>query len=279
MKRANPELFFKDARLPFVEARYAEDSRRLFKPHMHRTFSVGAVHRGALHYQIEGRDFTLHPGTLALINPETIHSCNPTSHQARSYSMLYLHIDWCMQIQQTRGPVEHFIPVHEIMLKNQSLYAEYCAIIHLLLHRPPDLLKLEESLAQLFGKIFSATCPIIRSQQSVSMADVNLLKHILSQNLDREITLAGIAKELASNPYTLLRRFKRETGLTPHAYRLNCRIETARTYLQQGTDIGDTAFLCGFCDQSHFHRTFKAMTTVTPREYQQGIQHTDNTAE
>jgi len=51
-------------------------------------------------------------------------------------------------------------------------------------------------------------------------------------------------------------------------YRTNCRINQARQMLQQGRDIGETALECGFFDQSHFHRHFKAMTTVTPREYQ-----------
>jgi AraC-like DNA-binding protein len=32
-------------------------------------------------------------------------------------------------------------------------------------------------------------------------------------------------------------------------------------------DIAETALECGFFDQSHFHRHFKAMTTVTPQEY------------
>ena len=49
---------------------------------------------------------------------------------------------------------------------------------------------------------------------------------------------------------------------------MNCRIDLARTLLQKGTDIGEVALVCGFFDQSHFHRHFKAMTTVTPREYQ-----------
>ena len=65
----------------------------------------------------------------------------------------------------------------------------------------------------------------------------------------------------------MLRRFKTVTGITPHAYRMNCRIEQARKYLQEGMDITETALECGFFDQSHLHRHFKAMTTVTPQEY------------
>lgn len=48
---------------------------------------------------------------------------------------------------------------------------------------------------------------------------------------------------------------------------MNCRIEQAKEFLREGRDITDTALECGFFDQSHFHRHFKAMTTVTPQEY------------
>nr|MDJ0889072.1 helix-turn-helix transcriptional regulator [Desulfobacterales bacterium] len=65
----------------------------------------------------------------------------------------------------------------------------------------------------------------------------------------------------------LIRRFKAATGITPHAYRMNCRIEQGRALLRQDGDIADIALACGFFDQSHFHRYFKAMTTVTPQEY------------
>jgi AraC-like DNA-binding protein len=52
---------------------------------------------------------------------------------------------------------------------------------------------------------------------------------------------------------------------------MNCRIEHARSLLQKGRTIADTALACGFFDQSHFHHHFKAMTTVTPKQYQRSL--------
>ena len=80
--------------------------------------------------------------------------------------------------------------------------------------------------------------------------------------------MSQLAPKLGANPYTLLRQFKAATGVTPHAYRLNCRIELAKRLLQEGCDLSQVALECGFFDQSHFHRHFKAMTTVTPGAYQ-----------
>ncbi len=97
--------------------------------------------------------------------------------------------------------------------------------------------------------------------------DIEKLKELLSADLQKDLPLNSLAHEIDVNPYTLIRSFKAATGITPHAYRMNCRIEQARALLRQGRDITETALECGFFDQSHFHRHFKAMTTVTPQEY------------
>jgi len=56
--------------------------------------------------------------------------------------------------------------------------------------------------------------------------------------------------------------------LAPHAYQINLRINQARELLRAGQALADVAFALGFCDQSHFHRSFKAYTGITPKQYQ-----------
>jgi AraC family transcriptional regulator len=64
--------------------------------------------------------------------------------------------------------------------------------------------------------------------------------------------------------------FKASTGITPHRYQLNTRIEKAQDLLlTKGESPSMVAVATGFVDQSHFTRTFRRVTGTTPHEWRQ----------
>ena len=262
----NSENFFKDNRLPFVECRYSRSSVRQFKAHMHRSFCIGAVDLGQVQYSVGAQEAVLAVGAVAVINPESLHACNSLGSEGRSFSMLYLDVTWCLQVQKSLWNVQSFVPAEEIRLDDLDLYNRYCTVVEQLMDSTVHLLEKEQLLVDLSSAVFSRACRVQALRQEIP-ENIERLKTLLGENLKEDITLEPLAGQLGVNPYTLLRRFKAVTGITPHAYRMNCRVEQARKYLQEGMDIAETALECGFFDQSHLHRHFKAMTTVTPQEY------------
>lgn len=252
--------------LSFAELRYSRASSASFKPHIHQNLSIGAVDKGAVVYDVKGKKDILSSGSIVLINPETLHVCNPADNRARSYYMLHLSTDWCFQVQQSLWGVDEFIAVEKTIIDDAVLYDNFCNTMEQLMDEKNLLQKKEQMLNEIVSDVFSIACSPSEVKKE-PRKDIENLKKLLSHDLHRDLPLNLLAEELDANLYTLIRSFKAITGITPHAYRMNCRIEHARTLLRQGLDIADTALECGFFDQSHFHRHFKAMTTVTPNEY------------
>jgi hypothetical protein len=141
------EIFFKDVRLPFVEGRCSLSNVRTFKPHMHKGFSIGAVRSGQLQFQAGDSSERLVPGTIALINPETLHSCNTKGKGERSFFMLYLDVEWCLQIQKSLWNITTFIPATFIRLADDCLYTQY---INVMVHLFDQGVQFRD--LQLFGK-------------------------------------------------------------------------------------------------------------------------------
>jgi len=90
----------------------------------------------------------------------------------------------------------------------------------------------------------------------------------IEQHLDRALTLRELAAFAGLSVFHFLRCFKQCTGMPPHAYVRERRIERAKQLLACGqAAIAEVAFRCGFSDQSSFARTFHRIVGVTPREF------------
>jgi AraC-like DNA-binding protein len=92
-------------------------------------------------------------------------------------------------------------------------------------------------------------------------------RDFLAENLCGRPTLEQAAKIAGVSKFTLLRRFKRALGTTPHAYLVMLRIARAQQLLAAGSSPVEAAHETGFSDQSHLGRWFRRALGVTPAAY------------
>ncbi|MGW6710139.1 helix-turn-helix domain-containing protein [Streptomyces sp. NPDC054956] len=78
------------------------------------------------------------------------------------------------------------------------------------------------------------------------------------------VPLGGVAAEVGWSERQLRRRFREQIGLSPKEVTRVARLRHALALLTRGHQASATALACGFHDQSHFQREFKAMTGLTP---------------
>lgn len=97
---------------------------------------------------------------------------------------------------------------------------------------------------------------------------VNRAIDFIQAYYDSNILLDDICHSIHITPYHFIRIFKEKTGLTPHAYLLNVRIENAKKMLEKREcNITEAAYLCGFSAVSHFSTAFKRQVGIAPSEY------------
>lgn len=83
------------------------------------------------------------------------------------------------------------------------------------------------------------------------------------------ITIEDICSEINVSPFHFIRVFKAKTGLSPHQYLINIRIEKAAELLKSRQySVLETGRLCGFVNLSHFSRTFKQKTGRSPKDFE-----------
>lgn len=87
----------------------------------------------------------------------------------------------------------------------------------------------------------------------------------MMSNLGGDITLSELAKECGLSLSYFTRAFKQSTGDPPHRWLLRQRIQHAKT-LSRDTQmsLAEIAVACGFADQSHFTRIFRAHAGQAP---------------
>jgi AraC-like DNA-binding protein len=81
--------------------------------------------------------------------------------------------------------------------------------------------------------------------------------------LDTQAALAGLSKS------HYCRAFKASTGISPHQWLLNARIEKAKQHLlADELPLAEIALSVGFTDQAHFTHTFSKVEGISPRSWQ-----------
>jgi len=114
--------------------------------------------------------------------------------------------------------------------------------------------------------------PIREASNGLSKQKLYRAIETIHDNFNRDISLAEIAANVGISPYHFARLFKQSTGLAPHQYLLELRIERAKALLSETTlPLAEIAYLLGFADQSHFTAAFRRLTRATPKAYRKAL--------
>ena len=99
-----------------------------------------------------------------------------------------------------------------------------------------------------------------------------VIEHIESLIGKSDLSVEELAATAHLSPYHFSRAFKLATGMPPHRFVLERRIERARLHLADGEEtLAAIAYATGFSSQAHFSSMFQRLTGMTPREYRRSV--------
>lgn len=123
------------------------------------------------------------------------------------------------------------------------------------------LLAISTQLLRLFGDAS------IAPKGGLTGRKLRMVGDFVEEHLAQDVSLDDLANLAGLSAFHFSRAFKQSTGLTPHKFVVERRLERGRRALVDTQDpIAAIAQACGFADQAHFARTFKQRFGVSPTE-------------
>jgi len=138
----------------------------------------------------------------------------------------------------------------------------------------PGTLSVEHLVALAWSRL-SRTSPAAPGRRRAAPLPQRALARVqeyIGENLGTDLSVRDLARVAELEPDTFARKFRRATGLAPHAFVLEQRLQRAE-YLLAGTKLGiaSIALQVGFSNQSHMTETFRRARGVTPHVYRRSF--------
>jgi AraC-like DNA-binding protein/mannose-6-phosphate isomerase-like protein (cupin superfamily) len=263
--------FWRDSRFRDMECLSASFLTHEYAPHAHDTFSIGAIESGSQIATVRGRREETGPGDLYLIDPGVVHDGTPGGEGYR-YRMIYPDTKLFIDIlEDVTGKAFNATPSFAGALPRDPQLAKAFHTAHRTLESGAGALESDESMFSVLAAIFARYgSTIVLPVDTKERGAVGRARDYLTENFDSDVGLEELAKVAGLSRAHLIRAFRREYYITPHAFLTDRRVLVARRLLREGRMPADVAVECGFADQAHFTRHFKSRTGVTPGQFRVG---------
>ncbi|MBK1865435.1 AraC family transcriptional regulator [Aestuariivirga sp. YIM B02566] len=242
--------------------------KHIFPPHTHETYVIGVTLDGVHSYMHKGVKVRCEAGTICFINPDEVHDGSPDTY-GYSYRMTYPSPDFLTAVlREATGRAVGTPRFRLAGAHDPELAQMFCAAHRALEDNTQPLLADEKLIGFYLAAVerYGGGLPSIIAA-GAEPDTIARTKDYLLAHLSEATDFQDLAAHVGLSAWHLIRVFRKATGLTPHAWLVDRRVHHARELLRAGESPSHIALQCGFADQAHLTRSFKARLGVTPGQY------------
>lgn len=230
-----------------------------FPLHWHEEYQICLVERGAGEMFCRGSYVLNPPASLMVVHPGEVHSNRATTAEGCTHRTMNVAPEMVAGDAKT-------LPYFPQSIYDADLIARF-SLLHKSWDDETSRMERESRMAEFFAEMRASIAQATPAVAKCDRRAVRLAREYLAAHFAENPSLAALAAIAGLSPFHLLRLFRAETGMPPHAWLTRLRVVRARKLLASGRAIADVAAETGFADQSHLTRCFKALVGVTPGVY------------
>lgn len=262
--RRLPELYG----IETLSARYL---RQTFKPHAHDEYLLGVIDGGVHAVWCRGDMNRVPQGSVVTMRPGDIHHGGAGSDAGWRQRMIYVPEAGMRALladitdREPAGTLDFAAAFHA-----RPDLARRFAVLHWILHGAPQALARDMAFDTLMGLLLRELAPQVTQPATGPDGRIADAVDYLDSRVEEDVALQDLCAVTGLRRRQTIAAFRRATGLPPHAWHIQRKIERVKRLLREGTSPAAAAAEMGFADQSHMGRHFVAIVGVTPTVYARG---------
>jgi AraC-like DNA-binding protein len=233
-------------------------------------YMIGVIDQRPMCIVRGGRRHVLGPGRLAVLDPSMPHRGVPTADGPWRCCLLIMELPDVTALVSDPDLGRAVQPMFRDPVPQDPWLARRFMALHRLLTGPGSLLERQSALAAWWDDAARWSTRGPSPDGRAYRAGTAALRRALSLIADApaaDVSLADLAAASGLSQYRLMKAFRDQFGMPPHAFQVAQRVNHARRLLEAGAPAADAAAKAGFFDQSHLHRHFRRRMGLTPAAY------------
>lgn len=242
-------------------------------PHYHCNIEFVVIINGKQHYNVNDRHYTLYGGDIFMTRPYENHGNNNLPQDVCEFIWFQFDLSSPQNFLGLASPHSDFLFQQLLNYPHRTKKTNTKDLN--ILRQAFQNLSSGDSREHILGYsyflqfVMNNICtPDIIFTKEIYTSDIQNAMTYIHAHLLEDLNLETIAEHCGLSSSRFKAKFKEQLGITPYAYILSLKIDTAKVLLKNPQNtITDVAFQLNFSSSNHFSSVFHKYTGCTPTDF------------